>query len=134
MALRIARPLLEAIVARAALEPDREVCGLLFGTGARIEDAAPAANISAHPSDSFEIDPQALFAAVRAERAGGRRPIGHYHSHPNGSAAPSPRDAAAADDEGRLWLIVAGTRVRAWRARRGGTVEGAFEPVELVVD
>ena len=134
MAIRIAKPLLDALLARAALEPDREVCGLLFGSGDVIEDAVPAANVSAHPTDSFELDPQALFDAVRAERAGGRQPIGHYHSHPSGLPFPSARDAIAAHDEGQIWLIVGGAEIRAWRAVRCGSVESAFEPIDLVVD
>ena len=134
MTIRIAKTLLDAIVARTALEPDREVCGLLFGTPGRIADAVATANVSAHPTDEFEIDPQALFDAARAERAGGRRVIGHYHSHPNGTVLPSPRDAAAAHSDERIWLILAGNHARAWLAVRGGAVEGAFEPIELVVD
>ncbi|MBV9842480.1 MAG: M67 family metallopeptidase [Sphingomonadaceae bacterium] len=134
MQCRISKALLQVVLGHAGADPDREVCGLLFGSAERIEDAVPAANVSAHPTDSFELDPQALFAAVRAERMGGRRSIGHYHSHPNGSASPSPRDAAASHGDGRVWLIIAENGVRAWRAVRGGAVEGAFEPLELVVD
>jgi proteasome lid subunit RPN8/RPN11 len=133
MSLRISKPLLERILSHVADDPDREVCGLLFGTAEAVEDVVPAANVSAHPTDSFELDPQALFDAVRAERAEGRRPIGHYHSHPNGSALPSARDAAASHEEGRIWLIAAGGEIRAWRALAGGPVESAFKPVELVV-
>lgn len=127
----ISRGLLARILGHAALRPDREACGLLFGTAARIADAVPAENVSAHPTDSFEIDPAVLFAAMRAERAGGRAMIGHYHSHPGGRPIPSPRDAAAAHDPGRLWLIVAGGEARLWRARPGGAVEGMFDAVEL---
>lgn len=112
-----------------------EICGLLFGTGERITEARAAANVSASPSDSFELDPAALFAALRVERAGGARLLGHYHSHPIGPPAPSPRDAAAAAGEaGRLWLILGAGRARLWRAHRGGAVLGAFEAVRLLVD
>jgi proteasome lid subunit RPN8/RPN11 len=93
----------------------------------------PAANVSANPADSFEIDPAALFAAIRAERAGGPRVIGHYHSHPHGPAIPSPRDAAAAGEAGRLWLILGDGEAAAWRAMPGGAVAAAFEAVTLAV-
>ncbi len=126
MERRIASSLLERIVALAAVEPDREVCGLLFGDDGAILRAASAANVSPQPADSFEIDPQALFAAIRAERAGGDRLIGHYHSHPLGPAEPSARDAAAAEP-GRLWLIVGQGAARLWLAGRGG----AFAEVAL---
>jgi proteasome lid subunit RPN8/RPN11 len=119
MATVIARHLYERILAHVAAEPEREVCGLLFGGGGRIVAVEPSANVAPNPADSFEVDPRALFAALRTERAGGAPLIGHYHSHPNGRAEPSPRDAAAAEP-GRLWLIVARGTARAWFAEPGG--------------
>ncbi len=97
-------------------------------------EAVETANVSPDPSTTFEIDPAALFSAIRAERAGGPRILGHYHSHPNGSATPSARDAAMALQPGRLWLIVAAGEARLWREVPGGAMHGAFDPVELVVD
>ncbi|HLZ78805.1 MAG TPA: Mov34/MPN/PAD-1 family protein [Sphingomonas sp.] len=134
MSVRISRATLGAVLAHAAAEPDREVCGLLFGAADRIDAAAPAGNAAADPGRHFEIDLAALFAAIRAERSGGPRIAGHYHSHPSGSAAPSARDAAAAHQPGRLWLIIAGDDAAFWREVPGGAVQGAFEPVRLVVD
>ena len=128
MGIAIARELLNRILALAAAEPEREVCGLLFGDDRAVVAAEAAANVAATPADSFEIDPQALFAAVRAERAGGPRLVGHYHSHPRGQPEPSARDAAAAAP-GALWLIAAAGEVRLWRAQADAT----FEPVALIM-
>jgi proteasome lid subunit RPN8/RPN11 len=133
MTVRISRALLDRIFAEAGASPDREICGLLFGAAAAIVEARAAVNVAADPSRRFEIDPAALFAAIRAERAGGPALVGHYHSHPTGVAEPSACDAAAAQDAGRLWLIVAGSRATLWRAVPKGSVQGAFEPVRLVV-
>jgi proteasome lid subunit RPN8/RPN11 len=127
MGIAIARCLIDQLLAEAAAEPDREVCGLLFGNGGAILHVAPTANVAAYPADSFEIDPQALFAAIRAERNGGPRLIGHYHSHPRGRPDPSPRDAAAAEP-GRLWLILGSGEARLWQAEAGGR----FTPVPLL--
>jgi proteasome lid subunit RPN8/RPN11 len=129
MATVIARYILNRILRHAAAEPGREVCGLLLGEGGRIVAAEPAANVSPEPADSFEVDPAALFAALRAERAGGPRLIGHYHSHPNGRPEPSARDAAAAEP-GRLWLIVGGGAARLWLAGPGGAF--AAEALDIV--
>ena len=126
MGIAIARRLLDQIIAHAASEPGREVCGLLLGDEREIRAVQPAANIADDPARRFELDPQALFAAIRAERAGGMRVIGHYHSHPNGVAMPSPRDAAEAEP-GQLWLIVAGQEATLWRAGPGG----CFRQIEL---
>jgi desampylase len=136
MTVRISRALLDQVITEADRSPDREVCGLLFGGGAagRIMSAQPTSNVADDPRDSFEIDPAMLFAAIRAERAGAPPIIGHYHSHPNGLARPSARDAAAVSRPGWIWLIVAGGRAAAWREVPGGPVHGAFAGVELVVD
>lgn len=123
----IGHTLLIGLLDAAAAAPDREICGLLFGTADRIDRAEAAANVADRPQDTFEIDPRALFAALRAERAGGERLIGHYHSHPNGSAIPSPRDLAAAEP-GKLWLILAGGVARLWILENGG-----FRELQLVV-
>ncbi len=118
MSLHIAPDLLSRLLAEAADSPNREICGLLFEDGT----AQPAANVAADPATTFEIDPAALFAAHRAQRSGGPRLIGHYHSHPSGSAVPSACDAAAAEP-GSLWLILAGGSARAWRAGPAGFAE-----------
>ncbi len=128
MPIAIARSLLDRLLADAAAAPGREICGLLFGDEAAIARAEPAANVAPQPADSFEIDPAALFAAIRAERAGGARVIGHYHSHPNGRPEPSARDAAAAEP-GRLWLILGGGAARLWLAEAGG----GFREVPLLL-
>lgn len=144
MGIAISSVLVKQITDHAASSGD-EVCGLVFGDGsgegdqeaaiARITAVAPCANVAPDPARRFEIDPVALIAAHRAARGGGARVIGHYHSHPTGSPVPSPRDAADAVEEGQLWLIVGAGRVRAWRSRAGGAIEGRFEAVTLdVVD
>ena len=57
--------------------------------------------------DRFELDPRARFAAERAVRGTGDRVVGHWHSHPNGSARPSATDLAQAWEPDLVWLIVA---------------------------
>lgn len=116
----ISRALLDAIRAHADEEPEREVCGLLLGCAGRIEEVRRTANLAENPRDSFEIDPAALFAAIRDERAGGSALHGHYHSHPRGRCAPSARDARMALDMGKLWLIVAGDEIGLWVAAGSG--------------
>lgn len=128
----ISRSLLEAICADARSDMSRERCGLLLGDGATILDFMPCANVHGEPERHFELDPAALIAAYRAERAGGLAVVGHYHSHPVGEALPSLADAAAADEVGRLWLIISRDDVGLWRSAAGGAVHGRFEAVEMV--
>jgi proteasome lid subunit RPN8/RPN11 len=105
---------------------------LLLGEGADIARAMACANVAADPHRRFEIDPAALFAVMRAERGGGTRWIGCYHSHPSGEARPSAADAAAAAPDGKLWVILAGHDVTAWRACEHGAVNGRFDRLELL--
>lgn len=119
-----------ALIQRAAAEAaPLEACGLLFGADS-VERASVAANASDDPARRFEIDPGALIAALKAERAGGERVIGYWHSHPSGDATPSATDAAMAAADGKIWVIVAGEAVTAWRAGANG-LHGRFERVEL---
>ncbi len=131
MVLDISSAVVAHIHAAAAATPDREVCGLIFGTTRAIAAAQACANVAADPARRFELDPAALLAAHRDARAGGATIVGHYHSHPSGSATPSTCDAEAAAADGAIWLIVAGGELRAWRATAAGALHGRFDPVRL---
>lgn len=129
MAVAISSCVIELIQSAAADAAPNEACGLLFGDGA-IEAASHTANVANDPTRHFEIDPAALFAALRDQRSGGKRVIGYWHSHPSGDATPSATDAAMAAPDGRLWLIVGGGQITAWRTSKAAAVHGRFDPVE----
>lgn len=106
-----------------------EACGLLLGTGTRIESVHPTANVAPDPATHFEIDPAALIAAHRAARQGtGPQVVGYFHSHPNGLARPSATDARDAARDGRVWIIVAGGAITCWSDGPDG-----FEPLSYCV-
>lgn len=133
MTLEISSTLLTRLLNEAADAPEREVCGLLFGTATRLAEVRPCRNIAAEPARSFEIDPAALIAAHRAARAGGPAIIGYYHSHPGGNVAPSKRDAAAAAPDGAIWIIIAAGEIACYRAVHAGVHGGRFDPVGHVI-
>lgn len=117
------------IVADANANPESEICGLLIGHCDRIDAILPTANVSTDPARHFEVDPSALFAALRSARSGAGAVIGHYHSHPSGNGTPSATDAAMIRHEGELWLIAAAGELSAWRANG----ENSFERVALIL-
>lgn len=119
MELTISSLHLDEMIRAASASPKAEICGLLLGQGAVVEAILSCTNIAADPRDSFEIDPVALIATHRAARAGGPALIGHYHSHPGGTATPSARDAAAAEP-GSYWIIIAEEELGCWLAAAGG--------------
>lgn len=133
MRVTIRQSIVDQLLVWAREAAPQECCGLLFGRAGCIERAQCAANVSDTPTQSFEIDPAALFEAQRLARADGPRLIGYFHSHPGGDTAPSRADAAGAGDENRLWLIVADDRLAAYLAVEGGVIEGRFRPVALTV-
>jgi desampylase len=114
MALRISSKLHRELLEQAAASPAEEVCGLLVGE-IDIDAIVPAANVAVDPSTAFEIDPAVLFAAIRSEREGQGRLLGHYHSHPSGLPMPSPRDAALTEPDGKIWIVIGQGQMRAWR-------------------
>ena len=134
MELAISRADADRLLALAAASRD-EVCGLLLGSRhdqrATVARLVPARNVALDPARSFEIDPATLLATHREARSQGLLVLGHWHSHPNGSQAPSARDAARALDNGQIWLIIAGGRLAGFVA--GSDATGRFLPVPVKV-
>ena len=106
----VEKQLLEA----AAAQRQRNAAGSCWAAPAT---SKPPSRRRTSPHDrtrSFEIDPAVLLRTHREARGAGQQVIGHYHSHPNGRAEPSKRDAARAVENGQLWLIIAGDKITAW--------------------
>lgn len=133
MQVRISRPLLDSIIATARGDPEHEICGVLLGIKGVISDIRPSSNVARDRYARFEIDPRVLLRAYLEARGGAHDVIGHYHSHPNGSSAPSPADAAEALDDDVLWLIIGADDVRIWRTASGG-LHNRFHLQQLIVE
>ncbi len=139
MSVRIGPTLFSSIVEHALADAPLECCGLLLGIihadTVMIERVQPAINV--HPSDrtqAYEIEPTVTFSALRSGMNGGLSLVGFYHSHPDGSTAPSSVDLAGAWQE-KLYLIL-GVRngevvgATAWRLANAAE---QFSAVELTV-
>ncbi|MBS7669248.1 M67 family metallopeptidase [Croceicoccus gelatinilyticus] len=120
MDVEVASEVIDLILAEAAAAHPHECCGILLGTGDRIERAVACANVHPEPARHFEIDPVSLIAAHKAARTGGPQVLGYYHSHPTGHAEPSATDRAMAVGDGRIWAIAAGGRIGWWRDNGDG--------------
>ena len=102
--LRMASHAAGAIAAHARASAPEECCGLLVGTGDRVERAVPTRNLRAS-RDRYLVDPAEHFAARRAARAEGLAVVGAYHSHPDGPLRPSAVDLAEAFETGFVYVI-----------------------------
>ena len=89
--------------ARAA-SPD-DACGILAGTGNRVERFYPTANREASPVH-YRVDPVEQFRILRELEGYGWRVVGIFHSHPEESARPSPEDIAMAYYPDACYLIL----------------------------
>lgn len=138
--LSIAEHHLAAVRAHAADAFPEECCGFLFGRaaadgGASVEAVLPAKNEAPeHRASRFLISPEKVLRARRRARGLGLEVIGYYHSHPDGTAAPSAHDFEDAWPA-TSYLIVpvaegAPGPPRSWRLRddRGGFVEERIVP------
>ena len=126
MKIEVTREALDAIRRAAAGAGEKEACGLLLGTlqqgRACITQALETRNTHPTPRTHFEVEPKALIDAYRAEREGGPRVLGCFHSHPNGEAAPSETDQSMAPRDGRVWAIASRREVRFWKDAPEGFV------------
>lgn len=94
-----------------------EACGLIVGRAdadgaidvTRVE-ASP--NVAQTPARRFEVDPALRLRLQRELRDTTDEIVGHFHSHPDGPAAPSATDLAEAWEPELVWVIAA---VRAGR-------------------
>lgn len=130
MDVQIARIALETVLSAARDAGQEECCGLLWGRDNIITRVEPARNVHPAPRTHFEIDPAALIAAHKAERAGGNALLGYYHSHPNGLASPSRTDAAMAAGDGKVWAIIASADVTFWCDTQRGFVPLSYSITE----
>ncbi len=94
----------------------------------------PSANV--HEGDRrqrFEVDPRLLLELHRELREGAEAMVGVYHSHPNGTGAPSETDLARAWDPDLVWIIAAVREGASapLAAFRPLPAERRFEPVTL---
>ena len=108
-----------------------ECCGLLLGTREEVSAIKLTGNVADQPATTFEIDPTQLIAAQKSERQGGAALVGYFHSHPGGKAEPSETDAEMALPDERIWLIIAGENITAWRAVEKGKLHGRFCPITI---
>lgn len=131
MKLVISSQILGELQKAAAAASPKECCGLLFGENLRVSDYRKADNVADKPERHFEIDPAVLIAAERAARYDGPSILGYFHSHPTGNIEPSRTDAKSAAPDGRIWLILSGSKASAWRAVPDGKVFDRFDPISL---
>lgn len=115
-----------------------EACGLLIGwqdvgRKAVVTAVITSENLASNPENAFEIDPALILAQQKASRQSGGKILGHYHSHPDGTAAPSLQDQKQNYDPGLIWMIVSVNEGGCQEIKTYGTksATGSLEPIPL---
>ncbi len=134
MGIIISRQQQELLLTWAKQAGDHECCGLLLGRNGKVDHVELTPNVAQETRRGFEIDPSALIAAEKQARRGGPHILGYFHSHPNGIAMPSNRDAEMAADDDRIWIIIAGDQITAWRPIGGKDVMPVTFGLEHLVE
>jgi proteasome lid subunit RPN8/RPN11 len=125
-----------AALARAAADsfPD-EACALLEGARSgsvvRVARVHVAVNVAEDRRRGFEVDPRLLVRLHRELRDTPHDIVGVWHSHPDGSAAPSATDFARAYDPTLAWVITGVGKSGATRARAYRVDAHSFAEVSL---
>ena len=131
--MKIARHVIDDLVAHARADAPHECCGLLIGDRREVNASMRARNREAGPT-RYLIDPEDHFAAIHAARTAGKRVVGAYHSHPQSAPVPSEADIAeATGGSDFLYVIVSLSQpageIKAYRIVRGSLVPVAYDVV-----
>jgi proteasome lid subunit RPN8/RPN11 len=132
--VRIARPLLDEIVAHARDDVPNECCGMVAGSNGQATRVYRARNAEESPF-RYTIHPQDQFKITMEIEEHGEEIAGIYHSHTKSPAEPSQTDINLAENWPEpLYLICSladsdSPDVRAWAIR-----DGEVEEVDLDVD
>ena len=121
--LSMPRALYEEMLAHVRSNPQIEMCGLLAGRAGKVDRVWPTMNVLNSPT-AYRMDgPEFVAAMIACEF----EPLGIFHSHPAGPAAPSPTDIAEAAYPDSVYIIIslqsAPPSVRAFTIAAGQVAE-----------
>ena len=132
--MRMARSMLDRIVAQARAEAPNECCGMIAAADGTAVAVHPARNAAASPL-RYEIDGMEQYRIQSAIEDAGQELGAIYHSHTRSDPLPSQTDINLAFYPDAIYLIVGvkhpgSDDVRAWHIRDGAVSEAPLEIVE----
>jgi [CysO sulfur-carrier protein]-S-L-cysteine hydrolase len=104
--MRIAKSLINEMVAHAREDMPNECCGMVRGSAGAASGVIRVENAAASPL-RFEMDPQGQYDALKEIEEGGGELLAIYHSHTKSPAYPSQTDVnQAVNWPDAIWVIV----------------------------
>lgn len=116
---------------------DEEICGLVGGieeNGRRIAKEIYFLENTCRSEARFSVKVKDQFDAVRDMRAKGMKPVGNFHSHPNGIPYPSEEDKKFALDSSMSYIIISLSKGNKPRANSFYINGGKLDREELAVE
>ncbi len=89
--MKIAKDLIDEMVAHAREDLPNECCGMIGGVDGEATSVVRVENAAATPL-RYEMDPQAQYNALKTIEDAGAELLGIYHSHTKSAAYPSQTD------------------------------------------
>ena len=134
-ALEIPGHVFSQMLAQARAEAPVEACGILAGSGQRVQRLYKMANTD-QSSEHFMMAPEEQFAVLKDIRAHGLELLAIYHSHPASPARPSAEDIRLALTDGVLYVVLslqkpAEPEARAFNIEDENVSESKLEIVEV---
>ena len=131
--LEIPNRIFEDMLEQARAEAPIECCGILAGSGRRVEKLYKMTNAE-HRRDHYMMAPEQQFEAVKDIRSNALDMLAIYHSHPETPARPSVEDIRLAYDPDISFVIVSLAKeepqVKSFLIRKGKSLEEDIEIIE----
>lgn len=124
--LEIPTRIFEDMLEQARDEAPIECCGILAGSGEKVEKLYKMTNAE-HRRDHYMMAPEEQFAAVKDIRANSLDMLAIYHSHPETPARPSAEDIRLAFTPNVAYVILS------LQGNNGPVVRG-FQIVDGTID
>jgi proteasome lid subunit RPN8/RPN11 len=130
--MRIARSLIDEIVAHAREDMPNECCGMVGGADGEARTIYRARNAEASPL-RYSIDAAEQFRLMREIEEAGEELVAIYHSHTKSAAQPSQTDVNLAAWPDAVYLIASLADPEAPQVRGFWIRDGEIEDAELEV-
>src|SRR4051794_5515903 len=130
--MRIAKSLIDEIVAHARDERPNECCGMVGGVDGAARTVYRAENAEGSPL-RYSIDAKEQFRLMREIEDAGQELVGIYHSHTKSAAYPSQTDVNLAGWPDAVYVIVSLEDPGSPDVRGFWIREGEIADAELVV-
>jgi proteasome lid subunit RPN8/RPN11 len=124
---------LSEIFAHVDAHKPNEACGLLGGSGGRVEKVYLIANATPSPV-SYSMKPEELVRAIVEIEERGWELLGIFHSHPAGPPTPSAADVAEAYYPDSAYVICAPDAGGRWQARAFEIKNGETREIPIRVE